>query len=58
LAQIPICVAETACIYLESITLTLVTTTRVEGEEEALSVRCGSHLKMKVHRAGSDMHRV
>ena len=21
-------------------------------------VRCGSHLKMKVHRVGSDMHRV
>ena len=27
--------AETACIHLEGITLALVTTTRVEGEEEA-----------------------
>jgi len=30
-----ICTAETACICLEGITLASVTTTRVEGEEEA-----------------------
>ena len=30
-----ICIAETACICLEGITLVSVTTTRVEGEEEA-----------------------
>jgi len=30
-----ICAAETACMHLEDITLTSVTTTRVEGEEEA-----------------------
>ena len=30
-----ICAAETACMHLEGITLVSVTTTRVEGEEEA-----------------------
>ena len=30
-----ICAAETACMCLEGITLVSVTTTRVEGEEEA-----------------------
>jgi len=30
-----ICAAETACMHLEGITLASVTTTRVEGEEEA-----------------------
>ena len=30
-----ICIAETACMHLEGITLASVTTTRVEGKEEA-----------------------
>jgi len=34
-----ICAAETACMHLEGITLASVTTTRVEGEEEASSQR-------------------
>jgi len=33
------CTAETACMHLEGITLASVTTTRVEGEEEALKQR-------------------
>ena len=34
-----ICVAETACMCLEGITLASVTTTKVEGEEKALRQR-------------------